>query len=330
MKNKAHLQNKIYRKLHWFLFNKIQPEDWIHNFYPAYCHGKKYAKKHGKKITEPVGDMNRPLNVYFTEVPNEGAGIGHQISNYNGGYHFSQVFNTKFAYSPFSEKEWDDFLGFGRDEETVSELKKKGYKMLRLPFFDEEKDYVMIRNILASYEDKKVILQTELDHFYANQYQVIPHIKERFESSIERKNDKLIYSADETNIALHIRRGDINKGQVTGEKTLTKRWLDLDYYHKVMKYITEEIKPEKPLHLYLFSQGEDDYSDFEQYGKVTKCLDMSAMDSFLHMVRADILVMSKSSFSYKPALLADGIRICPDGFWHGYPDDDNWIVMKDI
>lgn len=66
---------------------------------------------------------------------------------------------------------------------------------------------------------------------------------------------------------------------------------------------------------YIFSQGsKDDYKKYERYGNIYYYIDMSPMKSFLHMVRADILVTSKSSFSYKPALLSDGIRICPEGF----------------
>lgn len=332
MKNRVGLLNKIYRKWHWFLFAKLQPGDWILYFYPVFWHGKKYARKHGKKITEMVNDVNYASDVYVTQIPNIGAGIGHQISNHNSGIHCSRMFNCKFAYSSFADKEWDEFLGFGNGETSVTELLNNGYKLLRIPFYDNGDRYPIIKNIIDSYSGKKVVLQTELDQFYKNQYEIIPYIKNKFENAKESRLTKhqedLIFDKEETNIAVHIRRGDITAGQSTGEQTLTKRWLDRDYYKKVLDYIVNNIKPEKPLHIYIFSQGNEDYSDFEKYGKVTSCLDMPAMESFIHMVRADILVTSKSSFSYKPALLADGIRICPDGFWHGYPEDSKWIVMK--
>ena len=38
-------------------------------------------------------------------------------------------------------------------------------------------------------------------------------------------------------------------------------------------------------------------------------------------------ITSKSSFSYKPALLnKNGIKVCPRNFWHGYPDTKDWIM----
>ena len=42
MKNKASLKNKIYRKIHWFIFKHIKPKN---EWYPAFRHGMKYAMK---------------------------------------------------------------------------------------------------------------------------------------------------------------------------------------------------------------------------------------------------------------------------------------------
>ena len=183
----------------------------------------------------------------------------------------------------------------------------------------------MIKSIVRSYAGRKIVFLVYMDQSYVNRYQEIDYIKPRFESAEARINDKLIYDSNQINIAVHIRRGDIVAGQQTGEKTLTKRWLD-----NVVKGLTKHLKekyPEKQHHIYIFSEGDaDEYRMFEKYGEVTYCFDMSAMDCFLHMVRADYLVLSKNSFSYNPALLSNGVRICPPGFWHGYPEDEKWIV----
>jgi hypothetical protein len=47
------------------------------------------------------------------------------------------------------------------------------------------------------------------------------------------------------------------------------------------------------------------------------------------MVNADLLITSKSSFSYKPALLSNGIKVCPKNFWHRYPDKLDFILVAD-
>lgn len=335
-KNKASIPNKIYRRLHWILFSKIKPGKWIHFFYASY--------RHRNKKPLPGAD---PKTVYITQIPNEGAGIGHQIANFNGGCHYAALFGLPFAYPGFCNKEWEHFLGFGEGERSVKELKRQGYRIRKLPYFNEsEESLALIRQIIRSYAGKKIILSIELDQFYQKQYEVIPYIKRKFEAASARKEDRLIYQKGRVSMAVHIRRGDIVAASMGGnsaaketiaiKKTdgnheaaaaqgMSKRWLSLDYFENIVKQVSKEIG--ERLDIYLFSQGDPkDYQCFEKYGNVIYCFDMSDQDSFLHMVRADILVISKSSFSYKPALLADGIRICPPDFWHGYPDDEKWIV----
>ena len=57
-------------------------------------------------------------------------------------------------------------------------------------------------------------------------------------------------------------------------------------------------------------------------------MNMNTQESFLHMVYADLLITSKSAFSYKPALGNQGIKVCPRNFWHGYPDSSDWILVE--
>lgn len=321
MKNKASLQNKIYRKLHWFLFDKMHPGIWIRSFYPAYRHRLKKGQA-------------RTNTVYITQVPNEGAGIGHQMANYIGGVHYAELFHVNFAYPGFKDAKWESFLGFGEGEKSIRDLKKEGYKILRIPYFDEVKDATWVKEIIDSYQGQRVILQTELDQFYQKQYEVIPYIKEKFENAAARKEEKYPFDQSKTNIAVHLRRGDIVKGQTTGEATLTKRWLSTEYFLKAtedsVKYLCNRGVSRDNIVIHIFSQGNDEaYQAFEKIGKVEYHLDENPKDSFLKMVRSDLLIISKSSFSYKPALLADGIRVCPKEFWHGYPEDEKWIITKE-
>ena len=77
-----------------------------------------------------------------------------------------------------------------------------------------------------------------------------------------------------------------------------------------------------------FSTGKpEEFESFKQYGDVRICSDLDEYASFVHLVYADLLVTSKSSFSYKPALMSKGIKVCPDGFWHGYPERPDWFIV---
>ena len=266
---------------------------------------------------------------YYAAIPNPGAGIGHQMANWIAGYWFAREFGLKFAHIPFSNSKWESFLGFGEAEVSVIDLKKKGYKIVHLPLFDElnETEVALNKNIIDSYSAQNVVFVAEQDQFYSDQFGVMDDIKKKFYAAAERKNDKLIYSKDFFNIAIHVRRGDIVIGQENKNPNLLMRWQGNDYFEKVLHKAVDNIKTNKPIAIYLFSQGEiKDFPEFNEFSNLHFCLDMNAQDSFLHMVNADLLITSKSSFSYKPALLSKGVKICPEDFWHGYPNHEDFIL----
>ena len=59
------------------------------------------------------------------------------------------------------------------------------------------------------------------------------------------------------------------------------------------------------------------------------CHNLNQYKTFLHFVYADLLITSKSSFSYKAALISKGIKVSPKNFWHGYPKNDKkWYLTN--
>ncbi len=274
---------------------------------------------------------------YFAARPNPGAGIGHQMANWIAGYWFAEQFGLLFAHIPFSnsripytESSWESFLGFGCGETEMKELvKEKGYRIVRLPMFEEntEQDLRVISEIIRSYTNKKVVFLAEQDQFYGAQYGVMETIREKFHNA-PVKREQLLYEKDEgVHIAVHIRRGDVTKN--SSNPNIQMRWLDTDYYRRVLEQLLERLAGKNP-QIYVFSQGTKE--EFERelpFSNVHYCLDMSAQNTFWHLAQADILIISKSSFSYKPALLSSGIVIAPKHFWHGYPVLDRWVVVDE-
>ena len=269
---------------------------------------------------------------YYTANPNLGAGIGHQLANWNAGYWFAKQFDLKFAHSPFSCQKWDDFLGFGVNEVTVSELVKNGYKKVILPIFDEfnSSEFELQKKIILSYSNKKVVFIAEQDQGYRDQFGVMEILKQKFHNAPTRINDRLFFDNKFLNIAIHVRRGDILLGQQNKNPNLLLRWQGNDYFINVLRNTLLNLKIKKPIAIYLFSQGKiDDFAEFNQFENFHFCLEVNPIQSFLHMVYADILITSKSSFSYKPALLNNGIKVCPKDFWHGYPNTNDWIIADE-
>ncbi len=270
--------------------------------------------------------------LYFAARPNPGAGIGHQMANWIAGYWFSRQFGLGFAHIPFTGGTWEDFLGFDRGEKTIPALKKEGYRVVRIPLFDEnDPDEVnRIKRIFASYAGKRIVFLAEQDQFYHDQYGVMDVLQEKFYSAPARVGQKLLFAPTNCNIAVHVRRGDIVQAAGEDNPNLTMRYQNNEYFVAALEKALSLAPADKEAHIWVFTQSApSEFPELTAYPNVHFCNELGAQDSFLHMVYADILVTSKSSFSYKPALLSKGIRVCPRNFWHGYPEDDSWILMQD-
>lgn len=274
--------------------------------------------------------------LYLTGRPNPGAGIGHQMANWIAGYHYAKQFGVHFCHYPFSNSfsgkpnsNWEGFLNFGKGEIGIDELKSKGYRLVRLPKFDEDDiDQVnMVRNIILSYSKGRICFLLEQDQFWFAQFEEKYELRKKFMSNKDGKRTDL-FNENAINIAVHIRRGDIVAGDRTNPN-LTMRFQQTRYFYNILNEICKMLCGQE-VRIVIFTQGEkSEYSEFLQIDpSIEIATDVDAQESFWHMTQADILVTSKSSFSYKPALLSDGVIICPSKFWHGYPKERNWIEVQ--
>lgn len=319
---------KIKDKIRERIFLRNREKEWYMKLYYSYWHMKYHTAQSVYKN-------------YLTARPHPDPGVGHQMANWIAGYWFADFFGLNYAHMPFSRSrcgksvtQWESFLGFGEGEKKAQELvQNEHYRMIRLPLFNEEnQDEVdIIRKIIASYADQKVVFICEQDQFFKNQYLVSGRLQKKFTAAKPNRKGPYLFSGDSVNIAVHVRRGDIVQTSGKENNNLTMRWLDDGYYLKVIEQILNLIQTNKRIQIFIFSQGEkSSFSEYMAFPNVKLCLDVPAMDSFEHLCAADILITSKSSFSYKPALLNSGIKVCPEDFWHGYPDNDpNWIMVDD-
>lgn len=317
------LVSKAGRRIWSKIVNLTRNKTYYPKLYRAYWHSRWRFPK-----GRPVGEKN-----YYSAAPNPGAGIGHQLANWIAGYWFAKQLELRFAHIPLAEEAWETFFGLGEGESRVDELVKSGgYKKVRLPLFNEFKreEVSLVREIINSYRDQKVVFIAEQDQFYRDQYGVMEDLKNKFYAAKARHGEQMDYRKETFNIALHIRRGDISNGQKNRNHNPLMRWQDTTYFEKVLAAALKALPPEKKAAIYLFSQGRrEQFPEFEKFPNVHFCLDVNAQRSFLCMVYADLLITSKSSFSYKAALLNNGIKICPRNFWHGYPLAKNWILAEE-
>jgi hypothetical protein len=309
--------SRLKRRLYAKFVAKIDKSSAKFKLYPSYWH---YLL--GKKQTSPAAT---PDSHFLFLKPNFGAGIGHQLANWNAALYFAGYFHLRFAHSPFSNRKWEFFLGFGEGEESATDLLQKGFKLVRLPKFNptNQSEIDLVRAIISSYTSPNILFSLEVDQGYVSQFDTYRTLRTKYLSAAARKEDKLLYSPGDFNIAVHIRR----RMSVETDTAWKERGLDNAYFATVLSRALEMIPVGKKVSIYLFSQGSAaDFPEFSAFKNITFCLDMGPIESFLHMIHADLLISSKSSFSYKPALLSEKLKIVPKSFWHQYPATEDYIL----
>ena len=310
--------SKLKRKLHYLFWNRLKPGKWSRWLYPAEWRLRFFPA--GEKA--PGRDIPR----YLTAIPNPGAGIGHQMSNWIAGLHYAGVFGLTYAPMPFSDPKWDRLLGLSEGRVPLRELIRQGYKQVRLPRFSEnEEELSHIRSLLEAYPGRRVVFRLERDQFFRDLYLEADALQKSFWSSPARAEDPPVRSDRGLLCAVHIRRGDI--GKASPAPGMEKRWMSGEYYLKLLQELSAL---ELPIEYEIYSQGsEADFPELKGLGSMTFMPEASEEETFLAFARSDILISAKSSFSYKPALLNRGLKICPRNFWHGYPEAPDFILAED-
>ena len=106
-------------------------------------------------------------------------------------------------------------------------------------------------------------------------------------------------------IAIHIRRGDVNENN-------EKRYTTNDKYKEILSFLLKKYPSDI---ITIFSEGKiEDFHELQQE-RVIFQLNDTIEESFHSLVCAKVLVMAKSSFSYSAALLNQNI-VYYIPFWH--------------
>jgi len=240
-------------------------------------------------------------------------GIGAQVQAVFSAMLFAQEFGMIYAHTPFgkivgtdgSSEEWDYFFGLGEGEISTNDLHVESLHVVHVanPLFIRFKDNTLyIVEHCHSFVDSgcnSELYSTLLDRFV-----------EKYQSSSKKKY-KSFYDDGKLNIAIHARRGDVYK-----KGTHSERYTDNSYYRILLKKIQRIIDYlgiESSIHLY--SQGSiEDFKELEEF-PIYYHLDECVFTTFNNLVSSDVIVTSKSTFSYCAALLSKSIVIY-EPFWH--------------
>jgi hypothetical protein len=137
-----------------------------------------------------------------------------------------------------------------------------------------------------------------------------------YKSTFWEKHGDYQYNNGKFNIALHIRRGDVSVYNNEG------RYTPNEYYVDKIRYLSETYA-DRDILFHVYSEGAE--CEFECFKRenVVLHLNEDIKRTFLGLVMSDVLVQSKSSFSYVAGLLAKGV-VYHIPFWH--PPVSSWVM----
>jgi len=224
----------------------------------------------------------------YITITDRDDGFGAQLQHILYGIMYAEQNNYEYIHKPISAMEHnydnnpqfiskiEDFLGLQGNYKSIHDVHQ--YDIITFwPLYN------FITADFNKYLENSQAIQTYKSFFF-----------------LHKKNPFTSIQKCEMNIAVHIRRPNICDNRIEGADTPDS------YYLNLMQKIRDEYSGSKIFHIY--SQGPiENFSAFCHTDDVVLHLNEDLCDTFLGLVYADILVMSKSAFSYSAAILSDGI-----------------------
>ena len=153
----------LWRHFQAYFVKKRSKSCWT---YPAYWKYRlKVPIRSKSKLIQEIpdfSDINKKR--FITIVPNQVAGIGHQLANWNTALILSHKYNLTFIHHPFAPNSgnWEDFLGFGEEEAKYNvAINDKSIKRVNVPLInlENEKERAFFNKIITSiYPDNNILL----------------------------------------------------------------------------------------------------------------------------------------------------------------------------
>ena len=288
------------------------------------------------------------MTIYFT-CKGRNDGIGAQACGIISVMVIAKAFDFTFVYTPLksvahypyenpSQTElklwkmaWEQLLNFEAHHGLLHKtrgIRKHIDKKQITSHFKLNKDI----NGLYSDFQKGYVYSTRETHELLTKYQQYPIIAQGWTLILKHIRDNYGRDKNKTphfstkknvvNIAVHVRRGDSTNNK--------RRFVGHQYFVNVLDSITKYLESQsREYSIQLYSEGKpEDLPEFRKYNNLTYRLNDDHFDTLHHMVCADILVMSKSTFSYLPALLNAGGIIVYKPFWllPPKPLESEWLI----
>jgi hypothetical protein len=230
-------------------------------------------------------------------------------------------------------------------EEIESRIRRGELKVIPLPEFEihvpsnqqvDDEVYSSIDHFIQSHPESSVVFTISHNRFGDHEYKTSRDwFIKAYAKAREQHPISLKYDSSKVNIAIHIRRGDLLPGRQFSD--LSSRMLPDSWYLNVLQVVTAFSI--KPIAIHIFSEGRNGQYisenglpfSWQDHFKATdfqvfEYIDTSFIDSFHHLLHADILIGSKSGMSHLVGMLGEQIKFMPE-MWHSYRGANKILVL---
>lgn len=258
----------------------------------------------------------------FVTYSGSGDGMGAQYQRIVGIICLVQYYGYTYVHTKLNK------IGHINNKELISQIDnyfgiEKKYKNVDEYKYDVIIDYK--NGNLSDYDinDKNVLLIMQNSFRWTENntdiyYLYMPVLRELI---MPRKT--FLFDNESTNIAIHVRRRDVNLKRNIG------RYVPISTIKKIiegitLKYIDKKFK----IHIFteITDDNKDEFSIFSNDENI-KIFNDNVIDTINHMIYADVLIMTKSSFSYIAGLYNKNI-VYYTPFWHN--PLKNWIDIQSL
>ena len=268
--------------------------------------------------------MRRPNAPIFITCGGRTDGAGAQAQAVISTQAASRALGICYAHTPFEcmehapdnsrdwARRWEELLNLGDHEVAADDLGLEPVPLDELIWKPER------------WNDQPLLVHVHHAHDFTDQWidayrLVIPLLRKRYRG-FRRNQSAKASDPNQVDVAVHVRRGDVNPDSNCDRYTPNEHVLRL--VQTIARLLADYgLRPR----LALYSEGQpDSFRDFADFG-CTLLLNEDARKTFQSLVSADVLVMAKSSFSYTAALLSEGVKIY-EPFWH--PPMAEWVSVE--
>ena len=233
-------------------------------------------------------------------------------------------------------------------ESLETKIKHGELKLVEIPFFKieipsndqiDDEGYKEVDAFINSHTEQNLVFKIGNHEYGDSEYALTKNwLVETYEEARSRNPIPLKYDANRLNIALHIRRGDLLPGRQFSD--LASRMLPDSWYLEILEIIAKLTTGKMAIHI--FSEGQNGqyrsetgapFSWREHFKgsdyQITEHIDTPFVDTFHHLLHADILLGSKSGMTHLAGMLGKQIKVLPH-MWHSYRGASSIIEVTDL